>query len=238
MEVHYLKSVPSTNSALLEMSKKSAKSWVVCWTDNQTQGRGYAGNKWNSNKGDNLAVSFLIKSKLSHPEMIYFNQWLCNVVCHFLSEFSNEVFVKWPNDIIIGNKKVCGILIETYKSDNQLNIISGMGLNINQNEFPELPKAGSLFTQNGEKYNIEEILSGLLTNLENSYPQIENEEWEKISLSYNQNLFRKNLLSKFIQNKNEFEGFIRGVNDNGQLIIENTNGETECFQHKEIELVY
>src|SRR5690606_28697098 len=165
MEIHYYPSNPSTNTAALEMSKKGAKSWTVLWTTNQTQGRGYAGNNWLSKKGENLALSILIINDLNYNELVYFNQWVSNTVCEFLQGFSKEVYVKWPNDIIIGNKKVCGILIETHKSNNQLHIITGIGLNINQKEFENLNKAGSLATENQENYDIEEILAGLLTKL-------------------------------------------------------------------------
>jgi len=238
MEIYRFDSIPSTNTALAELSKKGAKSWTVIWTSNQTQGKGYAGNEWKTEKEMNLAFSVLINSKLTHVELIYFNQWVCNVIHHYLSRFSNEVFIKWPNDIIVRNKKVCGILIETHKSDNQLNIISGIGLNVNQKDYPGLPKAGSLLTQTGKAYDIEEILSGLLTEMKNSYHQVENKEWEKISLNYNRHLFRRDMMSKFIVNKNEFEGIIKEVDPHGQLIVEDSNGKTISFQHKEIELIY
>ncbi len=238
MEIYYFKSVPSTNTTLLEMSKKGAKSWSVCWTSHQTQGRGYADNEWKTVGEKNLAVSVLIKSELNHLELIYFNQWICNVICQFLTRFSDEVFVKWPNDIIIRNKKVCGILIETYKSDSQLNIVFGIGLNVNQIDFSGLPKAGSLSTKTGKEYNLQEILSGLLTELENSYIEIENKEWVHISSTYNHQLFRKNLVSKFLEKNIEFEGIIKGVNAHGQLMVENSDGKIVCYRHKEIELLY
>src|SRR5690606_41820203 len=126
MEIQYYPSIPSTNTAALEMSKKGAKSWTVLWTTEQTQGRGYAGNKWLSQKGENMAFSVLIINNLNYDELIFFNQWVSNTVCEFLQGLSKEVYVKWPNDIVIGNKKVCGILIETYKTDNQMHIVTGV----------------------------------------------------------------------------------------------------------------
>jgi len=238
MEIYRFDSIPSTNTALAQLSKKGAKSWTVIWTSNQTQGRGYAGNEWKTEKGMNLAFSVLINSQLNHPELIYFNQWVCNIIHRYLSRFSNEVFIKWPNDIIVRNKKVCGILIETHKSDNQLNIISGVGLNVNQKDYSRLPKAGSLLTQTGKEYDLEEILSGLLTEMENSYHQIENEEWEEISLNYNRYLFRKDEIRSFKTNDEIFNGIIKQVNHSGFLVLELENGRVKTYQHKEIELLY
>ena len=237
MEIHRYESLSSTNSELFELSKKNAKSWTVIWTSHQTEGKGYSGNTWISEPGKNIAVSVLIKSDLNYAELIYFNQWVCNVISDFLSTYTDEVSVKWPNDIIIKNKKVCGVLIETHKIDNQINIITGIGLNVNQTNFDLLPKAGSLATQTQEKYQLEEILSGLLTELEKSYYLVENKDWKTISLDYNKHLFLLNQTSEFIRNGELIGGIIRGVNDEGQLEIE-INQKIHHFKHKEIELKY
>ena len=238
MEIYHFESLPSTNSKLLELSKKNAKSWTVVSTFEQTAGKGYSGNQWTSEPNKNIAVSVLIKSELNYSELIYFNQWLCNTFAEYLISFSDEVYVKWPNDIIIHNKKVCGILIETHRSESQLNIISGIGINVNQSNFKLLPKAGSLSTQSGQQFDLEEILSDLLTELVSSHKQIENREWENIFSNYNQNLFRLNQASEFMIKEEEFEAIIRGVDESGQLILENAAGELMKYPHKSIELIY
>lgn len=238
MEIHHYESVSSTNAVLMEMSKKSAKSWTVIWTADQTNGKGYSGNLWLSEKNKNLAVSILIKSDLNYKELIFFNQWVCNCICEFLEIYSDEVEVKWPNDIIVKNKKVCGILIETYKSENQLNIISGIGLNVNQTNFKNLPKAGSMATQTKENYDLEEILSGLLTKLENSYHLIENKNWQQIIETYNSKLFRKDLISDFKVADEIFNGTIQSVDEFGILHVKLENNEVKSFKNKEIELMY
>ena len=238
MEILRYDSLSSTNAVLLEMSKKSAKSWTAIWTSDQTQGKGYAGNVWTSEKNQNIAVSLLIVNDLNYSELIYFNQWVCNCICELLGNYSNEVFVKWPNDIIIKNKKVCGVLIETYKSDNQMNIIIGIGLNVNQEDYSHLPKAGSIFTQTGKKLDLEEILSDLLTKLESSYDFIQNKDWNSIIETYNSNLFRKNKVSAFQSENQIFNGIIQEVNELGLLKVKLENNEFKEFKHKEIELLY
>lgn len=238
MEIHQYDSASSTNTVLLEMSKKDAKSWTVVWTSNQTQGKGYAGNTWNSEKDKNLAVSILINNDLDYKEMIFFNQWICISVCELLEKYSDDVCVKWPNDIIIKNKKVCGILIETHKSENQLNIIVGIGLNINPTHFDNLQKAGSLATQTNQFYDIEEILSCLLTKLENSYSLIESKEWDFIIKNYNSKLFRKDKVSVFKKGNELFNGIIQFVDEAGLLNLKLEDGSVYKFKHKEIELLY
>src|SRR5690606_21661030 len=162
----------------------------------------------------------------------------CYSVANYLSQFSDEIYVKWPNDIIIQNKKVCGILIETHKSDNELNIVSGIGVNVNQTNFQNLDKAGSLKTQTQKEFDLKEILSGILTELKNNYEWVEAKDWEKIKNLYNQRLFRVNQISLFKKEEKEFQGIIRGIDKFGQLMVETSDGKTHPFKYKEIELKY
>lgn len=238
MDIHYFETLPSTNTALLEMSKKGAKSWTAVWTKNQTRGRGYTGNRWETEKDKNIALSILITNDLNYQELIYFNQWVCNSICSFLSKQHKETYVKWPNDIIIKNKKVGGILIETHKFDNQLNIITGIGINVNQTEFPGLSKAGSLATANNQFYDIDEILSGILTKLEDSYFQIQNKEWNSILENYNSKLFLKDQPSLFKVENQFFQGTIQQVDEWGLLHVKVEDGIVKSFKNKEIQMIY
>jgi len=238
MEIHYYDSLPSTNTVLLQMSKKGAKAWTVVWTTDQTEGRGYAGNKWKAEKGKNIAVSILITNDLDYEELIFFNQWVCNCLCELLGNYVDDVYVKWPNDLIISNKKVCGVLIETHRSGNHMNIVTGIGLNINQTEFQGLPKAGSLATSSARIYEIAEILSGILTKLKDNYVQIQNKEWDFIRKTYNSKLFLKNKTCSFRIETNEFQGIIRLVDASGLLHVELKNGSIKSFNNKEIELIF
>lgn len=238
MEIYKFDTIPSTNSALMDFSKKDAKSWTVFWTSNQTKGRGYSGNHWESNKDQNLAVSVLVKIELTYQELIYFNQWISNVVRKVISSYVPSAFVKWPNDIIAEAKKVSGILVETYKHENQMNIVVGVGINVNQTHFGEISKAGSLASITGQNYAIEEILSEFLTEMQESFVQIEQKQWDTIQNSYLDNLFRKDMPSEFLIDNEILNGIIRGVDSNGHLLVEFDNSEVKSFQHKQIELIY
>ena len=239
MEILRYETLSSTNSELMELSKKNAKSWTVVWTSHQTHGKGYAGNSWKIEKDKNIAVSVLIKTDLDYAELIYYNLWVSNVLGKFLKRFSDNVAVKWPNDIILENKKVCGVLIETHKVGNELNILTGIGLNVNQIHFESMPKAGSIASETQQFFDLEEILSGLLTEMKNSFFQIEEKNWNEIHLQYNQYLFRRNLISTFTKDEKEFQGIILGVDERGFLVVENLDlQKTIHYQHKEIELKY
>lgn len=238
MQVIKFESIPSTNSTLLEFSKKGAKSWTCIWTSNQTAGRGYAGNDWLSQLDKNLAVSILLKVELDFHELIVLNKWVCNHLRRYLSLYSPMVSVKWPNDIIMRNKKVCGVLIETHKIDKQLNIIIGIGLNINQTQFEALPNAGSILTQTGAENEIEEILSGLLTELKDNFYEIQEKLFTKIVDEYNLHLFRKDRVSVFEKEGVKFNGMIEGVDQEGRLLVKLEDGTNVALMHKDVKLHY
>lgn len=238
MEIFYFESIPSTNSSLLEKSKKNAKSWTVYWTKNQTKGRGYAGNVWESEVNENLAFSVLIKCGLDYAELIYFNQWVSVVLAEYFASIIDEVYVKWPNDIIVKDKKICGVLIETHRLESEMNVVVGIGVNVNQSTFDGLSSAGSLYTQIGEKYDVEEILSDLLTELRNKFSLIQKKSWELIGDKYNSRLFKKDILCEFEVSGEKIKGEIKSVDHDGNLNLKLESGEMKVFKTKEIKMIY
>ncbi len=230
-------SLPNTNEFLVELSKKDANSWTVIHAKNQTKGKGYAGNEWKVIAGENLTFSFLLKTNYSFQELIYFNEWISNVICLFLKQFHSKSNVKWPNDIILNDKKVCGILIENHRSNGWMNSVVGIGINVNQTDFNQLPKATSIRKVTDKEYDIEEILAGLMHLFEAEYSILEQKDFNQIHQTYLDNLFRKDENSTFILNGEETNGIIRDMNEAGNLLIE-INQELREFKHKEIELLF
>ncbi|WP_313385350.1 biotin--[acetyl-CoA-carboxylase] ligase [Chishuiella sp.] len=230
-------SLPSTNEYLIDLSKKDANSWTVIHTKNQTKGKGYAGNEWKVAAGENLTFSFLLKTNYSFQEMIYFNEWISNVICLFIKRYGFETKVKWPNDIILNQKKVCGILIENHRSNKVMNSIIGIGLNVNQTDFNHLPKATSIQNVTDKKYDINEILTDLMSLFKDQYYILEEKKIELIHKTYLDNLFKKDVVSEFRLNGELINGIIRDVNDAGNLMIE-INSVLKEFKHKEIELIF
>lgn len=232
-------SLSNTNSMLMDLSKKNAKSWTAVWTGNQIHGRGYAGNQWNSEPNQNIALSFLLRLELSYEELIYFNQWVCYEVFRYVSRFSSDVYVKWPNDVILGDKKICGILIETYKEKDCLNCIVGVGLNVNQKDFEGLPNASSMAVELNKEFILDEVVTDLLSGFQNSFHLIEAQRWDVIFNNYNSKLYGREQLNLFKKGDSIFEGTIKGVNKEGSLLVENKESQLlESYKNKEIEFIY
>lgn len=230
-------SLPSTNEFLMELSKKDANSWTVIHAKNQTKGKGYAGNEWKVVDGENLTFSFLLKTDYTFQQLIYFNEWISNTICLFLKQFHPKNNVKWPNDIILNDKKVCGILIENHRSNQIMHSIIGIGINVNQTDFNHLPKASSLKNITDTQYDIEAILTDLVELFQKEYHILEQKKFDLIHETYLNNLFRKDKISQFKLDGEEVDGIIRDVNEAGNLVIEIDHQARE-FKHKEIELLF
>ena len=149
-------------------------------------------------------------------------------------------YIKWPNDILAGNKKVCGILIENVIKNNKLSAsIIGIGLNINQREFIQLPNATSLNLETGQEHVIDQIMDRIMKALRYNFKRLENKKFDTLKNDYEKHLFRKDKPSTFRDTSETiFTGYIKGVTTNGHLKVLLENEEIKDFDLKEIQLMY
>lgn len=141
--------------------------------------------------------------------------------------------IKWPNDIVAGNKKIAGILIENvFKGSNFSHSIVGVGLNVNQENFSELPQASSLTSITGENYDCDQLLESYLNHLIECF-----EEFETVHQRYDKYLWRLGLLHQFKINEDLTWGVIRGINEEGQLVVK-IEKTLALFSEKEIQFIY
>ncbi len=237
MNILSFENLPSTNDYLAELSKKDANSWTVIHAFNQTAGRGYAGNEWKINPNENLTFSLLLKSDLEYVETIYLNQWISNTLYKALTVYSEGFAIKWPNDVILNEKKICGVLVENIKQKEVMRSIIGIGINLNQTDFNHLPKASSLALETDKTYDILTILKEIVAKFQEEFHLIEEKKFEEISQFYNNHLFRKDVISDFIEHGEAKKGIIREATNKGTLLIE-MDGAVREFLHKQIELVF
>jgi len=237
MEIITFNSLPNTNDFLMELSKKDANSWTVIHALNQTQGKGYAGNEWKVEANENLTFSLLIKSALDYKDLIALNEWVAYCIYLTLTQYTRGIAIKWPNDIILNDKKVCGVLIQNYKSNNTMHSVIGIGINVNQTDFNQFPKASSLANETDKTYDIVSILTDLLQIMQRNFHLILEQKFDEIHTTYNSLLYRKGQQSKFrIQNELHW-GEIIETTKHGSLVVE-IEGEQKEFLHKQIELIF
>ena len=235
-DLFYLEHCSSTNDELSSVLLYPESDFVAVYTFNQTKGRGQYGNSWNSAAGKNLAYSLAVKCTSVKVSDFLFNYYTAVLVHDFLANLTDKkVKIKWPNDIILHNKKVCGILLEKKKFNDQQYFVMGSGINILQEDFDEISNAGSLLTQTNEVFELTQFtenLHGFLTDNLKNIPD-ENEILER----FNHHLFRKNEISVFERDGMRQNGIIRFADENGEIHIEFENG-LQKFYHKEIKLLY
>jgi len=229
----------STNdeaSRLLQTRKSSEGTVIV--THHQTAGRGQRSNTWESDPGKNLTFSILLKPHfILAKDQFYLNICISVGLAEYLSEaLSETVKIKWPNDILVKDKKLCGILIENHISGQQIqNSIVGIGLNVNQEKFV-IEKAGSMKQMTGREFVLEVELQKLLEKIESRYLLLREGQTQKLFSDYLSQMYwlrEKHVFSTF---QKELEGIIIGVDEIGRLLIEMEDG-VEVFGVKEVEFL-
>jgi len=237
-----LDATPSTNDYLKEMAaSQDVENFTVVTAENQTKGRGQMGATWVSEKGKNLIMSMLIKDSLADISKIYnLNIAVALAVIAALEKHDiPELSIKWPNDIMAGNKKIGGILIEnSIKSDGRIVSVAGIGLNVNQQDFSQLPKASSLFVVTNRLYDKEDLLEKITQNIINNVHFL-TEHADVLWEAYLSKLFKMGVPMAFEDaNENRFMGIIKGVNPDGKLELLLENESVKIFGIKEIQMLY
>jgi BirA family transcriptional regulator, biotin operon repressor / biotin---[acetyl-CoA-carboxylase] ligase len=229
----------STNSLALEMSQlPSTLDGTVVITNHQFAGRGQRGNTWEAEPGKNLTFSVVLKPIFLNVKDQFFLNIISSLAIYDL--LSNKtgcpVFIKWPNDILIDAKKVCGILIENQIQGQQVSkTIIGIGLNVNQSSF-EISTATSMAQASGKTHDLQTILDLLLSHLEARFLQLRNGRFEQLKSEYLDRMFLIDQRCQFKAGDRIFEGEIKGINEVGQLLIEDAEG-VKSYGLKEIAYV-
>ncbi|SHH29457.1 biotin--[acetyl-CoA-carboxylase] ligase [Winogradskyella jejuensis] len=243
MYIIKLDAIDSTNSYLKTISlKKMPKDFTVVVAEEQTNGRGQMGTQWQAEASKNLTfsvfkdVSFL---KVSHQFCI--SMAVALGLSKALKELQiPKIKIKWPNDILSENKKIAGILIENVIKNNTLEgSIIGMGLNVNQKFFDDLPNASSLHLITGIVYSKDEVLHNILKHIEHYLKRLESGDLNLLKKEYEAELFRIKKPSTFKTPTNQiFSGFIEGITDDGKLKLLLEDDVHMAYDLKEVELLY
>lgn len=229
----------STNTLALQMSQNPATSeGTIVITHHQTAGRGQRGSTWEAEPGMNLTFSLILRpSFLEIRDQFDLNILVSLAVHDFVqSKVNSPVSIKWPNDILVHEKKICGILIENQIQTSKITAaVAGIGLNINQTEFG-IATATSLKLVTGEHTALEDALHELLGFIETRYLQLRQNKKAALLDEYLTSLYWRNEVHTFQHAGELFEGTIQGVNGNGQLELK-MNDQLRYFNVKEISFV-
>jgi BirA family biotin operon repressor/biotin-[acetyl-CoA-carboxylase] ligase len=238
-----LNAIDSTNSYLRQIcAEKRVKDYTVVVTKHQTGGRGQMGTVWDSEKDKNLMCSvFKRHIQLPVEQQFYISMVTSLALLKTLEAYNiPRLNVKWPNDILADNKKICGILIENVikRKDIEASVI-GIGLNVNQTNFMNLPNASSLLEQTGIVFDLDELLHVVVKHLKFYFNLLAKSQFELLKNTYETYLFRKDKPSTFETSLGStFPGIIEGVDASGKLIVWLEDDIKKTFDLKEIKLLY
>ena len=231
----YFNNCASTQDELIDFLNQHylSEDFLAVYTFNQTKGRGQYGNSWENLPEKNLAYSFALKTKNINVSNTCFNFYTAILVRDFIANLTKtEVKIKWPNDLILKNKKICGMLFEKNKNY----FVVGIGINILQENFKNLPKAGSILSQTGLSFELKAFTESLHQYLFEHL--VQKEIPNNILELYQLHLYRKNEVSVFEKNEVRQNGIIKNVDETGHIWIDLENEGLQKFFHKEIELLY
>ena len=243
MRIIKVDAIDSTNSFVRKFYEGKNDFKPVCVRAiDQTSGRGQRGAQWKSKPGQNLTFSILYpQNQLDISRHFHLSISVSLAVLAGLKKLNiPDLKVKWPNDIMSSKKKVGGILIENIvKTEGIVASVIGIGLNVNQQDFEDLPSATSLSLVSKRKFDIDEILNLLIHEIEKSFERLSGVSEDQLLRDYKKELFRIDKVSVFKTPEEEtFNGIIRGVSMQGLLQVEREGDLLEEYDLKEIQLLY
>ncbi len=242
MKIIKLNAIDSTNNYLKQLSNEvSLKNYTVVTTDYQTNGKGQIQNSWHSAKGKNLLFSMLVKfNDLKIKDQAYLNFAISIAVYKVIRSYIKKVKIKWPNDIMSEQNKICGILIENSVKSGTINkSIIGIGLNVNQVNFPKnLSHVTSLQKELKIEIDRDKLLIELINSITSEIETLNNKSFSEIYNYYKLNLYKIEEPCLFKTSANKvFSGKITGVSNQGKLQVITENNVVKEFEVKEISLI-
>ena len=236
--MHKLDIIDSTNNYAMQcIDADKAEHGMLILANAQSAGKGQRGHSWKDNPGKSLLMSLIIKPLVTLQQQTRFMTSIAVAIASHIQSIipGTIVQIKWPNDIIVGDKKAGGILIENVVRGSSWEwSVIGLGLNIAQSRFPEdLPNAGSLFLAGATSIDIENlarkirkaILEALLMDGDSL-------------IGYNERLFRRHEFQKFQRDGRIVEARIMEMDKNGNLVLTFRDGSIGFFQHGQLEWVW
>ena len=243
MKIIKLDAIDSTNTYLRQLRlEEKLEDFTIVTAASQTAGKGQMGTKWSSEKGKNLTFSvFKTVSCLETEEQFYISMATSLAIYKALKHFQiPKLAIKWPNDILAENQKICGILIENVIQNSKMTAaIIGIGLNVNQTDFEENLNATSLKKITGIHFDLDEVMFHIAAQLKKYAILITDSSFVELKTEYESLLFRKDKPSTFkTPNGDLFMGFVHSVADDGKLNVLLEDEIMTAFDLKEIKLMY
>ena len=229
-KIIYYKQLDSTNTEITRLAAQGAEHGTVVVADAQTAGKGRRGRQWESPAGENIYMSVLLRPDCLPDRAPMLTLVMAYSVAKVLKELGFlDVQIKWPNDILVNEKKVCGILTEMKMEGTKISsIVIGTGINVNQDNFPEEISdiATSLKKESGKVQSRENLVKRICELFEEYFEMfMASKDLSGILEEYNLRLISLGRRVKVLDPQNEFIGEALGINSQGELLVKKESGE-------------
>lgn len=231
--------IDSTNEEMNRLLEaESLEEGTVIRADYQSAGKGHQGNIWWSEKGKNLLFSILLKPvRVPADKAFYLSRITSLTLIEVLDKHGITAMIKWPNDILAGKRKICGILIENSIIGEMIShSVIGIGLNVNQAEFdPGIPVPTSMMLEKGCHFDMNLLIEDFRSALEVWYRVLLAGELDLIVDAYHSKLFLLGTTARYSDGEKDFTADIQGVLPGGEIELKLEGGELRRYGFKEIE---
>ena len=225
--VHFAREMDSTNLWIKRLAKEGAPEGTLALAEYQSAGRGRLGRSWEVPEGTSVMMSILLRPKFEPQFAPMLTLVMGMAVAKAVKDLGFDVSIKWPNDVVVSHKKICGILTEMGVLDGKIDYaVIGVGINVNIREFPEemADKATSLYLESGREFDRSQVPGLVMEAFEKYYEEFIKtcdlsglkEEYESILANYDQPVR--------VLAKEPYEGIARGITNGGELLVEKQDG--------------
>ena len=235
-KIFFYDSIDSTNARAKEEAKQGVPGGTLFVAEGQTAGRGRRGRDWESPAGKNIYFTLLLKPDCVPNQAAMLTLVMAMAVAEAIerSVQTGTVRIKWPNDIVINGRKVCGILTEMGLKGTAIDYVAvGVGLNVYRQKFgPELAdKAADIETLCGKKISRSALLVDILEIFEEKYAVFQKDlSLARLKCGYDKILVNRGLEVRVLDPKGEYSGIALGITDTGELLVRQSDGSvTEVY---------
>ncbi|OON97551.1 MAG: biotin--[acetyl-CoA-carboxylase] ligase [Epulopiscium sp. Nele67-Bin005] len=235
----YYDEVSSTNIVAKDLMRKGVAQGTIIIANYQTEGKGRQGKNWVETKGEGIAFSIILYPNYNIEKISILTLITGIVVCQSLREITGyPLKIKWPNDIILNGKKICGILTEAINIEDGYGVVVGIGINVNNVQFAqETPYASSLYLECLRRFNRADIISVILKKLETSYKIYQTHKnfvnfidiYEELCLNIGEAIYIK-------QNGAKVKAYVLGVTKDGNLSVQYDKGHVGEISSGEVSI--
>lgn len=224
-EISYHDTIDSTNVLAKQLAEEGHPNGTLVVANQQVAGRGRRGRSWESQAGTTISMTLVLKPDINPNNASMITLVSAMAVVKAIQEVTGErALIKWPNDIVMNGKKICGILTEMSAQFDYVNhIVVGIGINVHNTAFPEeiAEMASSLFLETGKHFNRASLIEATLEAFEEYYAiYLETEDLSGLVKEYNENLVNVNQNVRVLDPQEPFEGKAMGITAKGELIVD------------------